>query len=104
MFATYTHSGFGPRGQNAFQNGMFKPVAKTFICSGLPSAVIPRKTLMSPALVSARNISPLGARRITRGLVNPVAYNSTLKPGGAFGQVVCGRGTIFGPFVAELVA
>ena len=70
--------------------GVFRPVAKTCTCSGLPSLVIPRKTLMSPAVVSARNISPLGALRRIRGLVSPVAYRPTLKPSGALGHAFSG--------------
>ena len=62
--------------------GSFKPLAKTAICSGLPLLVIPRKTLTSPALVSATKMSPLGAVRMIRGLSSPVAYCSTLKPAG----------------------
>ena len=68
--------------------GVFRPVAKTCTCSGLPCLVIPRKTLMSPAVVSARNISPLGALRRIRGLVSPVAYRPTLKPSRRLGPRV----------------
>jgi hypothetical protein len=46
----------------------------------------------------------LGAVRINRGLLRPVAYNSTLKPLGAFGQAFSGRGTILGAPEADCVA
>src|SRR6202011_5674488 len=85
-------------------NGVFRPVAKTCTCSGLPPAVIPRKTLMSPPLVSARKKSPLGAVRMIRGLFRPVAYCSTLKPLGASGHAFWGRATTLGPAVADCVA
>ena len=39
-----------------------------------------------------------------RGLVNPVANCSTLKPGEAFGHAFSGRATTFGPLVADSVA
>ena len=38
------------------------------------SLVIPRKILMSPALVSATKMSPLGAVRMIRGSSRPAAY------------------------------
>ena len=84
--------------------GVFSPVAKTCTCAGLPSLVIPRNTLMSPPLVSARKKSPLGAVRMMRGLFSPVAYCSTLNPWGAFGQASAGRATSLGPLVADSVA
>src|ERR1700682_4727406 len=81
--------------------GRFRRLAKTATCSGLPALVIPRKTLISPALLSARNTSPLGARRIRRGSSSPDAYSSTLKPGGTCGHAFAGRGTTVGPLPAE---
>ena len=51
----------------------------------------PRRTFTSPALLSARKRSPLGAVRIRRGSVKPCAYISTLKPAGATGQAFAGR-------------
>ena len=81
--------------------GSFRPVAKTAICSGLPGLVIPRKTLITPALLSATNMSPLGDLRISRGSSRPDAYSSTLKPGGTCGQAFAGRDTTLGPLPAE---
>src|SRR6266550_9407079 len=81
--------------------GRFRPPAKTAICSGLPALVIPRKTLITPALLSATNMSPLGALRISRGSSRPDAYSSTLKPGGTCGQAFAGRDTTLGPLPAE---
>ena len=66
--------------------GWFRPVAKISDCSGLPSAVIPRKTRMLPGSLSATKKSPFGAVRIRRGLSSPVAYCSTLKPGRTCGH------------------
>ena len=54
-------------------NGWCSPSAKTETCFGLPSASTPRKTLILPVSLSARNRSPLGAKRISRGLSRPVA-------------------------------
>src|ERR1700722_20550877 len=84
--------------------GLFNPLAKMLVVFGFPSAVIPRKTMIWPLLVSATKKSPLGAVRIRRGLSSPVAYNSTLKPFGASGQTPSGRGTTVGLFPADLVA
>src|SRR2546427_12285335 len=81
--------------------GNFRPEAKTAICSGLPALVIPRKILILPALLSATNMSPLGARRISRGSSRPDANSSTLNPGGTCGQAFAGRGTTLGPLPAE---
>src|ERR1700733_13966564 len=84
--------------------GVFRPVAKTCTSLGFPSGVMPRKILMSPAVVSARNISPLGALRRIRGLVSPVAYRPTVKPSGALGHAFSGRGTTVGPPTADFDA
>ena len=85
-------------------NGRFRPSAKISACSGLPSAVIPRKTLISPVWLSATKKSPFGAVRINRGSLSPVAYCSTLNPAGTCGQAFSGRGTSCGPLPAEDVA
>src|SRR6267143_295656 len=74
------------------------------VCSGLPSLVIPRKTLILPLLLSARKKSPLGAVRINLGLSSPVAYCCTLNPAGAFGHASSGRAINRGPLFAESVA
>ena len=84
--------------------GRFSPVAKVSVCSGFPSAVIPRKTSISPLLLSATKESPLGAVRINRGSFKPVAYSSTLNPGGTCGHAFSGRGTSLGLLPAEFVA
>src|ERR1019366_8450766 len=84
--------------------GAFKPVAKILVCFGFPSPVIPRNILMSPAWLSAKKTSPLGAVEILRGSSRPVANNSTLNPAGACGQASCGRSTTRGQLSAELVA
>src|SRR5256885_12299160 len=84
--------------------GRFRSLAKTAVCSALPALVIPRKILISPAILSARNTSPLGALRISRGSCRPDAYTSTLKPGGTCGHAFAGRGTIFGTLPDEGVA
>src|SRR5258705_9355149 len=81
--------------------GRFRPPAKTAICSSLPAPLIPRKTLIAPALLSTTNMSPLGARRINRGSSRPDAYCSTLNPGGTCGQAFAGRATTLGPLPAE---
>jgi len=39
----------------------------------------------------------VGAARMSRGFLSPVAKSSTLKPSGAFGQAPAGRGIIVGP-------
>ena len=57
----------GPRRIEAMPNGRFKPVANVADCFGLPSAVIPRNTRISPSLLSATKKSPFGAVRISRG-------------------------------------
>src|ERR1700730_1222419 len=72
--------------------------------SGLPSLVIPRKTLIRPLLLSARKKSPLGAVRINLGLSSPVAYCCTVNPAGAFGHASCGRAINRGPRFADSVA
>src|SRR5258708_34471815 len=74
------------------------------VCLGLPSLVIPRKTLIWPLLLSARKKSPLGAVRINLGLSSPVAYCCTVNPAGAFGHASCGRATNCGPLFADSVA
>src|SRR6266550_1409714 len=84
--------------------GRFRSVAKTAVCSALPASVIPRKILISPAILSARKMSPLGALRISRGSCRPEAYSSTLKPGGTCGHAFAGRGTILGALPDEGVA
>src|ERR1035438_9562590 len=84
--------------------GAFKPVAKISVCFGFPSPVIPRNILMSPAWLSAKKTSPLGAVEILRGSLRPVANNSTLNPAGACGQAFFGRATMRGQLSAELVA
>ena len=81
--------------------GSFNPLAKSATCSGLPVLVIPRKTLMFPALVSATKKSPFGAVRIMRGYSRLPAYSSTLKPSGTFGHAPSGRATTCDPFSAE---
>jgi hypothetical protein len=42
--------------------------------------------------------------RSSRGLFSPLAYNSTLNPGSAFGHASAGRATSRGPFLADSVA
>ena len=53
-------------GRNIERVGFFNPVAKTDISCALPVSVKPRKTRMSPVLLSATKKSPLGAVRISR--------------------------------------
>ena len=53
--------------------GRLRPVANACTCCGLPSAVMPRKILISPASLSATKKSPFGAVRMVRGLSKPVA-------------------------------
>ncbi len=77
--------------------GSLNPLANVATCCGLPSAVIPRKTLMSPASLSATKKSPLGAVTIKRGLFRPLAYSWTVNPGGAVGHALLGRLTTSGP-------
>src|SRR5258708_3563367 len=84
-------------------NGCFNPVTKVAACSALPSLVTPRKTLISPALISAKKTSPLGAARNSRGSSRPVAYNSTLKPGRTLGIAPAGRGYGTGKLFADFV-
>ena len=65
--------------------------AKTSDCAGaefIPSA---RKTRTRAEPLSATKTSPLGAVRITRGVLSPLAKRSTTKPGGALGSVAGGR-------------
>src|SRR5437588_11121147 len=84
--------------------GRLRSLAKTAVCSALPALVIPRKILISLAVLSARNMSPLGALRISRGSCRPDAYSSTLKPGGTCGHAFAGRGTTLGTLPDEGVA
>src|SRR5580692_2766507 len=84
--------------------GRLRPVAKTVVSFGLPSAVMPRKILILPLLLSARKKSPLGAVRISRGLSRPVAYCWTENPAGALGHASAGRATSFGPLLEVSVA
>src|SRR5580658_3957285 len=59
--------------------------------SGLP--LLSRTILISPAACSAKNRSPLGARRIWRGAFRPsCAYNDTVNPAGATGMAPSGLG------------
>ena len=78
-------------------NGSRSSLAYSSVCRGLPSAPMPRKTTIVPMWLSAKNTSPLGAARMSRGFLSPLAKSSTLKPGGAFGQAPAGRGIIVGP-------
>src|SRR5579863_9627135 len=81
--------------------GTLRPVAKTEI-SGLP--LLSRITLISPEDCSARNRSPLGARRIWRGAFRPsCAYSETVKPAGATGIAPSGLGTGGAKFGVALV-
>src|ERR1700675_1735762 len=84
--------------------GLLRPGRKVPASLGLPSLVIPRKTLILPLLPSARKKSPLGAVRINLGLSRPVAYCCTVNPAGAFGHASCGRATNCGPLFADSVA
>src|SRR5271170_3381424 len=84
--------------------GRFNPVTNVSVVTGFPSAVMPRNTFRSPPELSAMKISPLGAVKILRGSLKPLANNSTLKPGGATGQAFFGRSISLGPLVADLVA
>src|SRR5579872_2794733 len=84
--------------------GRFSPSAKTDICSGFPSLLMPRNTRISPAPLSARKMSPFGAVLSNRGLFSPAAYNSTLNPFGAIGHAFAGRATTSGAFSADDVA
>jgi len=67
--------------------------ANTSECSGLPSALMLRKTRISPVRRSATKKSPLAAARIKRGSLRPEAHNSTLNPAGTCGHAFSGRGT-----------
>src|SRR6266850_1533041 len=85
--------------------GRFRPVANADVCSAVPSALRPRKALISPAALSATKKSPFGAVRIFRADWNPPdAYRSTLKPGSACGQAAAGRGIIWARLVEDGVA
>src|SRR5215472_1827137 len=96
--------------------GRVRPPAKTETSTGLPS-LLPRKILTSPfaptgppngfeeaGKLSTTKRSPLGAVRIWRGVLRPVAYSSTLNLGGACGKTPSGRGTRRPKFAADLVA
>ena len=48
-------------------------------------------TSTRPAPLSARNTSPLGAVRMTRGSLRFLVMTSTAKPNGALGSTPCGR-------------
>src|SRR5229473_3600181 len=85
-------------------NGRLNPVAKVDVCSALPSLPTPRKTLISPLLISAKKTSPFGAARNSRGSSKPAAYNSTLNPGSALGIASAGRGYGSGKPFADFVA
>src|SRR6185312_17180093 len=66
--------------------------------------VMPRNTRTRPARVSTTKMSPLGATRMTRGSVNPVAKRFTLNPEGACGTTPSGLETIRDFVVTDFVA
>src|SRR5579863_9855014 len=76
--------------------GSLRPLANVCFWPALPSLPIPRKTSIFPVELSATKRSPFGAVAIRRGSSSPVAYSSTLKPAGAFGQAPSGPGDEIG--------
>src|SRR5437899_2565337 len=85
-------------------NGRFSPVAKTSLVAGLVAPSALRRTRMRPELVSTTKISPLGAVRIIRGPLSPLANSSTLKPAGTCGTADAGRDTTRDELLLEGVA
>ena len=65
----------GPGDRTRCHKGASAAAAKIAVCSGLPSAVIPRNTRIRPGSISARKTSPFGAVRTSRGLSSPDWYN-----------------------------
>src|SRR5580658_6020296 len=75
-------------------NGPVKPSAKLVTLFALVPSAEGRMTLMRPAAVSARKISPFGATRMVRGACRLLANTLTTKPAGTCSFARCGLGTI----------
>jgi len=68
-------------------------------CSGLPSLVRPRNIRIRPGSLSVRKMSPFGAVRRVRGLIEAGGIQLHFEPqASAEGQTFSGRATSFGPF------
>jgi len=74
-------------------NGWSSPCANTAFFAGCAAPSAARITRTRPGWVSATKTSPLGATRITRGLVRPVTNGAAVKPGSVCSSAPAGRGT-----------
>src|SRR5258708_28921468 len=80
------------------------PLTKTSRCCAAPVCCGSRITIISPAPVSARKISPLGATVSQRGRLKSAAYTFKRNPAGTVGRKLAGGFALRGPLPAELVA
>src|SRR5260370_9570480 len=85
-------------------NGRFMPLTKISRCCAAPVCCGSRITMISPAPVSARKISPLGATVSHLGRLKSAAYTFKRNPAGTVGRKPAGGFALRGPLPAELVA
>src|SRR5579859_1791709 len=82
----------------------FEISGKTSRCEAPPVCCGSRRTITSPAPVSAAKMSPFGAVVRKRTYLNSCANTFTWKPGGTFGRNPSGLFTREGPLPADFVA
>ena len=72
-------SGLAPRDKTRFQTDGCRPVANTSFSSALPSPSASRRILIRLGMLSATNMSPLGAVTILRGFRKPTGEFGDLR-------------------------